>query len=78
MTNRIDDIKDKANSFFESKKAVHIKLKDGLFRNGEIKEIGTDFFILIEFVFGEVAIFYRDVDSIELYTLKRKEDGTRG
>ena len=69
----------KAEHFYNSVKAVHVKFKKGYWKNGYIKEVSADFFILDEFLDGEIPCFFFQIEDIEVYTIdnfKRVKDGT--
>lgn len=63
-------LQQKADYFFKANKAIHIKFLKGYFLNGYIKEISADFFILDEFVEGEIPCFFLQIDEIDLYKTK--------
>ena len=76
MNNANDNVKlleQKANHFFRTGDEVHIKfkLKDGemnRWKNGIILECSSDFFMLREFVDGEMPIFYLEIHDIVKFT----------
>jgi hypothetical protein len=77
MSNEIESnlMQQKADYFFKNKKAVHVKYKKGFFKNGEIIEISSDFFMLNDFLEGEFPVFFLEIEEIELYTTKGEGSG---
>jgi len=67
MNNNVDVLKSKVNYFFENKIPVHVTYQRGYWKNGKIKEIGTDFFLIDEFLEGERVIFFLEIEKIEEY-----------
>ena len=74
----IDDItiEDKINVYFKKGIAVHIIKKENGWLNGYIDELGSLFFILNEFKYGKLIVFYSEIDKVETYT-KEIKDGTQ-
>ncbi len=72
MTNDTNEelIRQRVNYFFNIKKAVHIKFKKGNWKNGEIIEISSDFFMLDEFLEGPQPIFFLQIEDIDPYNTK--------
>lgn len=54
---------------------LHITLKDGIWRNGYVKEILADFFMFEDAVTGLDPIFFLEIIKIEPYTEEKKEEG---
>jgi hypothetical protein len=72
MSNEIELMQKKAQYFFDNKKAVHVKYKKGFFKNGNILEMSSDFFILNDFLEGNFPVFFLEVEEIELYTTREE------
>jgi len=67
----------KIQNFFDMKQAIHVKFKRGHFKNGYIKEIRSDFFIVDDFQDGEEFVFFLEIENVDTYktiekTNKRK------
>lgn len=60
-------LKQKIQSFYELNHPVHIKFKDGIFKNGYIEKIASDFFILNEFKRNKEFIFFVEIDRVDAY-----------
>lgn len=58
----------KAEFFFQKLQPVHVTYKKGFWRNGFIKEIGTDLLILDDFKEGETVIFFLEISDLEKFT----------
>ena len=74
----IELLKQKVHNFYLLKQPVHIKFKQGHFKNGLIKEERADFFILEEFQDGKEYIFFLEIAHIDFYkppTQKGEENG---
>lgn len=63
-----DVIRQKIDYFFKLGKPVHIKYKKEHWKNGHIKEISSDFFMIDEFMDGELAVFFLEIYEVEEYT----------
>ena len=57
-------LKGKVEYFFKDAKAIHITFKKGYWKNGYIREIGADFFIIHELVEGKMPVFFLEVKEI--------------
>lgn len=66
-------IRQKIDYFFKNKKSIHIQFKKGNWKNGEIKEISSDFFMLDEFLEGMQPIFFQQIEDVDVYTTKKVE-----
>lgn len=53
-----------ARYFCENQIKAHVKRKDGIFFNGFIKEVGSDFFIFIDQEDGHIVIFFRELERL--------------
>lgn len=53
---------------------VHIDLKDGLFLNGTISEVSSDFFIFNDRIKGELPVFFQEIKALEIFRLNKKEE----
>jgi len=75
MSNEIDVqlMQTKAEFFFNKKKAIHVKYKKGFFKNGNILELSSDFFMLDDFLEGLFPVFYLEIEDIEEYTISQEE-----
>jgi hypothetical protein len=71
---RITLLKKKADAFLVLDKLVHISFNNGnFFKRGFIKEVRSDFFMLEERLEGLQPVFFQEVKSIEIYTVRREE-----
>jgi hypothetical protein len=68
-------MKKKIQYFFDTSQPVHIKFKKDYWKNGYVKEVGSDFFMLKEFLDGELPVFYLEIEHIEKYTKKEETNG---
>lgn len=70
-------IRRKVKFFFDNKKSIHIQFKKGNWKNGEILEISSDFFMLQEFLEGKQPIFFQQIEDVDVYTIKKefRKDG---
>lgn len=68
MSNEYELIKKKVNYFLEYQRPVHIRFKKNYWKNGIIKEMEKDFFMLDEKMEGLMPVFYLEVLDIEEYT----------
>jgi hypothetical protein len=57
-------IRTKIQTFFDKERPVHVDTKSGKWYNGFIREISADFFIINEFKFGEVPVFFLEVTDV--------------
>jgi len=63
----------KVDAFFLLGTQVHISfLNSEHWKNGTIKEVKEDYFVLIERVLGEVLVFFQEVKDIREYEEKRE------
>jgi hypothetical protein len=62
----------KVQFFYDSKEAVHVSYKKGYWKNGYIKEISYDFFIIDDFMDGDIPVFYLELNDISIYTPDKK------
>lgn len=60
----------KARYFLENKAKVHIKVKSGLFYNGFILEVNSDFLMLDDHKLGETPIFFLEIIDIIKYEVR--------
>ena len=67
MNNNVDVLKSKVKYFFDSQIPVHVTYQRGYWKNGKIKEIGTDFFLIDEFLEGERVVFLLEIEDIVEY-----------
>jgi hypothetical protein len=69
----VEILQKKIRANFENKIPVHIIYKNGIWKNGNITEIhSADFFMLNDFLEGLMPIFYLEIAEVKVYT-KRKE-----
>jgi len=75
----IEVMKKKANYFYKKKIPIHVSLKTEKWLNGKIKEIGSDFFIIEDFVEGEYVVFLMEIlpNGLEKYKKKEKKNGRK-
>jgi len=60
-----DIIRQQMNFFFREKMSVHIKLKNGHWKNGSIEEMSAEFCILNERVTGREMVFFIAVERVD-------------
>jgi hypothetical protein len=71
MNNENNEQRRRAEIFQQRKTIVHISKNNGIFYNGWILEVGSDFFILKDKVKGEVMILFSElVKPIEIYEVR--------
>lgn len=58
----------KAKYFYDAGRPVHIKFKKGYWKNGNITELSSDFFIIDEFLEGNLPVFFLEIEKIDEYT----------
>jgi hypothetical protein len=68
---QLEIIKNKINVFKETEIAIHLFLKDGQWRRGEIKEVYDDYFMLDERIMGRIPIFFVDISGVDKIRVKR-------
>ena len=61
--NRIEFYKEQAQVYFQKKIPIHISKKDGIFYNGKIIEIGSNFFFIEDFEEGRLLIFFHELKN---------------
>ena len=69
--NEIRLLQNKVKVFKESNISVHIFLKDGQWRRGDILEVYDDYFNLQERVLGKLPLFFADIAGIDLIRSKK-------
>jgi len=76
MSNETTDelIKQKVDFYYKNSKAVHINLKKGSWKNGYIKEVSADFFMLDEFLEGLKPVFFLEIKDIDVYTIRQGKE----
>ena len=57
-------IKGKVEYFFKDAKPIHITFKKGYWKNGYVREVGADFFIIHELLEGKMPVFFLEVEEI--------------
>jgi hypothetical protein len=61
--------------FLSRQNIVHVKKKDGLFLNGLILEVGTDFFIIKDRLGKEYMIFFAELEKpLEVFHEREGEE----
>lgn len=65
-------IRQKIEFFFKNNKAVHIQFKKGNWKNGQIEEISSDFFMLKEFLEGLQPIFFSQIEDVNVFIIKKE------
>ncbi len=51
---------------------LHIVKKDGIWRNGYVKELSADFFLFVDDVVGQEPIFFLEISTIEPFMEGKK------
>ena len=76
--NRIEFYKKQALVYSRKKIPVHISKNDGIFYNGMITELGSNFFFIEDFEEGRKLVFFQELkhDIIE-YRKERKNAKTK-
>lgn len=62
---KMDLYEKKARYFLEQKEEVHATMKSGLFYNGFIVEVSSDFFIIDDRKLGKMPVFFFELKNIE-------------
>lgn len=76
MSNEIQDItREKILQSYNSNLKLHIKLKNGFWRNGYVTEIQPDFFIFRDDINADEPIFFLELIKVEPYMEKDKKEG---
>lgn len=71
----IDDLNlEKISEAHKSSIKVHIKKRNGEWRNGFVKELGSSFFLFKDEVKGDELIFYLELQRVEPFMELKKED----
>lgn len=73
----LEIIKKKIQNFYELQTLIHVKFKKGYFKNGYVKKILADFFILSELEDGIEYIFFLEIDRIDIYRKLNKAQKKR-
>lgn len=60
-------IRKKIDAWFVLEKPVHVVLSSGIWKNGIVKEIKGEFFILEERLEGEIPIFYQEIAKVSAF-----------
>ncbi len=61
--------------YYEKSTAIHIKFKQDYWKNGFILDLGDeDYFMLNEFLEGEMPVFYTQIKEITPYSKKGETD----
>ena len=63
--------------FLSRNNLVHVKKKDGLFLNGTILEVGTDFFLIKDRLGKEYMIFFAELEK-PLEVFHERGEGENG
>ncbi len=58
----------KIQYFYDSARPVHIKFKKGYWKNGNVIETSSDFFVIDEFLEGNLPVFFLEIENVEEYT----------
>lgn len=68
----VEALKQKAKYFYGKNLKVHIKFKQNFWKNGSIKEINEDHFIIDENIEGEMPIFWLEIKDLEEFKEKSR------
>lgn len=66
----LEVLQKKAQTFFDKKLPVHVKFKQGFFKQGTILQVSDEFFELNEYQRGKTLIFYLEIKDIEQIQVK--------
>ena len=69
----VEALKSKAVYFYKDHIPVHVKYRRGFWKRGHITEISSDFFLLNEFLEGEMPVFFLEIKDIEIFHDDRGE-----
>lgn len=58
-------ISNRLKYYLDEKSKVHVSLKNKRYARGTVKEIREESFVLFEVVFGEIIIFFSEVNFID-------------
>ena len=67
-----EELLKKISYYFEKALPVHVVKPNGQFANGHIKEISEDFFLLKDFVVGDMPIFHSEI--IDIIPFREREE----
>jgi len=72
MEDKFKILKEKIKYFFDKNTPVHVSYKlPGKIANGYIQEQSALFFILHDFMFGDMMIFFEEIEDIIPYREKK-------
>ena len=71
MEDEFKILKEKIKYFYDKSSAIHVVYKNSRFANGYIQEQSALFFILKDFNFGEMIIFFKEIEDIIPYREKK-------
>jgi len=60
-------LEQKATYFYKESIPIHVKFKRGFWKRGYILEVGSDFFMMKEFIEGEMPVFFLEIKDIEKF-----------
>ncbi|MFA6327641.1 MAG: hypothetical protein WCX15_02050 [Bacilli bacterium] len=70
------EIKEELQESFKLKQKIHLKLKDGSWRNGKVIRIENNYFVFKDFKNKEEGFFFLEIIKISPYIdLEKKEEG---
>jgi len=61
----IQKIKDRAELFYKSKIPVHVELKDKIYYNGYLLEVGVKHILILDRIDGRRLVFMPEIAKIE-------------
>lgn len=69
----------RARVFLEKDIPAHIIDKNGIWYNGFLDEVSTEFLIIIDRVLGKVPVFFQDIEKFDFFigdfsTLERRKE----
>jgi len=63
----VEIFKQKVKAFKNLKQPIHVSFKDGHFKNGYVKKVASDFFILDEFIEHREFIFFSEIKRVDIF-----------
>ena len=62
-----EQVQRKLAFLFEKKKPVHVETASGKFYNGDLVNIGSDFFVIKDRKLGECFLFFNEISIVDMY-----------
>ena len=72
MINDINDVKIKAQFYFEKKSTIHLETKDKQFYNGLITQLSDNHLVINDRMLGEVFVVFSEVYDLDIFREKKE------